>query len=76
MSQKSASKTTADVKTIIVQNTITGSGPFSPLVPKKSYVSYILALLSILLFDWSMSFPWLSFSGSSLVDWSSNGRQG
>ena len=51
MSQKSASKTTADVKTIIVQNTIAGSGPFSPLVPKKSYVSYFLALLSILLFD-------------------------
>lgn len=59
MSQKSASKITADVKMVIVQNTIAGSGPFSPLVPKKSYVSYILPLSYILLFDWSMSFPWL-----------------
>lgn len=51
MSQKSASKITADVKMVIVQNTIAGSGPFSPLVPKKSYVSYILPLSYILLFD-------------------------
>lgn len=48
--------------TLIVQNTIASSGPFSPLVPKKTYVSYNRSPASIvedgstlILFCWSHS---------------------
>ena len=75
MTQKSIRKANANSKLGTVQNTIAGSGPFSPLVPRKTYVSYTYFGPLSCNFTGALLSPDLPSVGTSLDDRPNDARE-